>query len=235
MTLTQLRASTRRKISFQSTASAKYLDADLDANLNEWYRTIAGWIFEASGIWEFSGDMLTTDLVDDQAEYVFPATLVGINRVEVKYANSTEYVEANRIDDKQVEGAAFGNGEIPFGSTGSPVFRLFDNSLFLYPVPTDNSTNGLRIELMEDITDLSAGGDIPIVNPLIHRALAIGAAWEYCSTLEQPRRASMLWNQLFGRPGGSPEESLKHQIQMLASQRDRSVKQRIIPRRTSFR
>ena len=234
MTLTTLRASARRKISFQSTASQKYLDADLDANLNEWYRTIVGWAMAAAGIWEYNGEVYEGDLVSGQAEYVLPTSFVLVNRVEIKYSGSDDYVVATRIDDKQVSDA-FGNGELSVGSTGAPVFRLLDNSLFLYPIPTANNTDGIRIEVLDEITDLSSGSDVPNLNPLCHKAIAIGAAYEYCQTLEQFRKASSLWNQLHGRPGGSPEEGLKHQIETLASMRDRTVKQRIIPRVSNYR
>lgn len=234
MNLTALRASARRKISFQATASQKYLDVDLDANLNEWYRTVVGWVMAASGIWEFNGEVYEGDLVNGQAEYVFPVSFVLVNRIEIKYSGSDDYVVATRIDDKQVTGA-FGNNELSVGSTAKPVFRLLDNSLFLYPVPTANSTDGIRIEVLDEITDLSSGSDIPNLNPLCHKVLAIGAAYEYCQTLEQFRKASSLLSQILGRPGGSPEESLKHQIETLASMRDRTVKQRIIPRVSNYR
>lgn len=225
----------RRKISFQSTASAKYGDTELDANLNMWYRVLLGWVFEATGIWEANGEMSVTNLVQDQEEYVLPTDFVILNRVEILYPNATDYVKANRVDDKQVELGAFGNDEIPFGSSGAPLYRTFDRSIFIYPSPTAAVTNGLRIEYLTDITALSASGDTPTLNSLVHHIIAIGAAYEYCLTNEQPRKAQMLWNQLFGRSGGSEKESFKYQVQMLASQRDRSVKQRILPRYSSFR
>lgn len=235
MNLTALRAMARRKISFQSTASAKYADADLDANLNMWYRILLGWVFETTGIWEFNGEMSTTNLVSGQEEYVLPEDFVILNRVEILYSGASGYVRATRADDKQIEGAAFGNDEIPVGSTANPVYRTFDNSIFIYPTPTASSSAGLRIEYLTDITELASGSDVPGLNSLVHHVISIGAAYEYCLTNEQPRKATMLWNQLFGRPGASPSESLKSQVQMLASQRDRSVKQRIIPRVRSFR
>jgi len=225
----------RRKISFQSAASAKYADADLDANLNMWYRIMLGWVFESTGIWEFNGEMSTTNLVLDQEEYVLPSDFVILNRVEVLYPSASDYVKADRIDDKQVDTGAFGNDEIPFGVDGRPVYRTFGNSIFIYPSPTAAVTNGLRIEYLTDIVELSAGGDIPTLNTLVHHIMSIGAAYEYCLTNEQPRKAAMLWNQLFARPGGSREESLKYQVQLLASQRDRSVKQRLVPRYASYR
>jgi len=234
MNLTALRASARRKISFQSTSSAKYLDADLDANINEWYREAMSWIFLAMGIWEYGGDTVTTNLVSGQIEYVLPSDMVILNRVEVLYPNQTDYVHATRIDDKQVEGQAFANGEISTGSEGAPVYRLFDNSLFLYPAPSANVTNGLKVEIMEDITDLSAAGDVPNINPLLHKILAIGAAYEYCITNGHQRKAAQLMKRLVGRFEGD-STGLKFQLETLVGSRDRSVKPRFIARRQSFK
>lgn len=234
MNLTALRASARRKISFQSTASAKYADADLDANINEWYREVMSWVFAATGIWEFQGEISTTNLVQDQSEYVLPSDLVILNRVEVLYPGQTDYVLARRIDDKQVEDSAFANGEISLGTEGSPVFRVFDNSIFLYPAPSAAVTNGLKIELMEDITELSSGGDSPNLNPLLHKILATGAAYEYCSTNGHERKADRLMRRIIGRFEGDTS-GLKVQLEQLVSSRDRTVKPRIVARRKSYK
>lgn len=234
MTLTDLRASARRKISFQTTASAKYTDANLDANINEWYREVVSWVMAATGIWEFQGEMSTANLVQDQNEYVLPSGLIVLNRVEVKYPGQSNYVVARRIDDKQVEDSAFSNGQISLGSEGSPVFRVFDNSIFLYPAPSAAVTSGLKIETIEDITELSSGSDFPNLNPLVHKVLAIGAAYEYCSTNGHERKADRLMRRIVGRFEGD-SSALKTQIEQLASTRDRTVKPRIIARRSSYR
>jgi len=234
MDLTALRASARRKISFQSTAAAKYATADLDANLNEWYREVVSWVFAATGIWEFQGEMSTANLVQSQVEYVLPTDMVVLNRVEILYPNQTDYVVARRIDDKQVEHEAFANAELSAASEGYPVFRVFDNSIFIYPAPSAAVTSGLKIEVMNDITELSATTDYPNLNPLVHKILAVGAAYEYCSTNGHERKADRLMKRIMGRFEGDPS-GLKTQVENLASSRDRTTKPRLIPRRQSFK
>jgi hypothetical protein len=234
MTLTQLRASARRKISFQTTASAKYADADLDANINEWYREVMSWVFAAMGIWEFQGEISTASLVQDQNEYVLPSDMVILNRVEILYPNQTDYVVATRIDDKQVEDEALANGSISGASEGAPLFRVFDNSIFIYPAPSAAVVNGLKVEIVEDITELSSGSDVPNLNPLMHKILATGAAYEYCSTNGHDRKADRLSRRVFGRFEGD-SSGLKAQLEMLVSSRDRTTKTRIVARRKSFK
>lgn len=234
MQLSAIRASARRKISLQPSVQQKYTDADLDANINEWLSEVTSWIMEATGIWEFNGQMWTADLVQGQSEYVLPISSVMLNRVELKYPGQSGFALARRIDDKQVEGQALANGQISQAADGAPLFRVFDNSIVVYPTPNAGVVGGMKIETMEDITQLTSASDIPNLNPLFHKALAIGAAYEYHATLENGRKAAALWNRLVGKFEGDTS-SLKYQIQNLAAMRDRTTKPRIIPRKTSYR
>lgn len=234
MNLTALRASARRKISHQSTTSAKYADADLDANINEWYREAMSWVFAATGIWEFQGEISTTSLVQNQTEYVLPSDMIALNRIEILYPNQTDYVVAKRIDDKQVETSVFANDAIAQGTESSPVFRVFDNSIFIYPKPSANVTNGLRVEILEDITELSSTSDSPNLNPLLHKILSIGAAYEYCLTNGHEKKADRLYRRIFGR-FERDTSALKTQLEQLVSSRDRTTKPRIIARRRSYK
>lgn len=232
--LTALQASARRKISFELTSS-DYSDTHLNANLNEWYREIIAWALEVTGIWEIRGERATTNLVQDQVEYILPTDdFIILNRVEIKYPNSSVYVKADRIDDKQVDNSAFANGEISFASEARPVYRVFDNSLWIYPKPSAAVSAGISMEYMKDIVDLASGTDEPDLNPLIRKGLAYGAAFEYASTNEMDKLASRLLRRLVGA-GDGDTTSIKYEVQLLAAHRDRSVKQQIRPRRQSFR
>lgn len=233
MTLAELQASARRKISFDLTSSG-YSDTNLNASLNEWYRVIFGWALLASGVWEVGGEMYTTDLVADQAEYVLPTHLVYLNRVEVKYPNATSYVLAQRVDDKETA-SAFQNAEIDVGTTDYPRYRDFDSSIFLYPVPTDAVTAGLAIEAAIDVTDLSGSTDLPDLNPLIHRAVAIGGAYDYALSNGMTAKARYLIGEIQGFPGGSIENTLKAQIEKLAAIKDNGVRKQLHVRTQNWR
>lgn len=232
--LTALRASARRKISHELTSS-DYSDANVDADLNEWYREFIVWALETTGIWEIRGEQAFSNFVQDQIEYVLPTgDFIILNRVEVKYPNATRYVKARRLDDKQVDNEAFINGEIASATESNPVYRVFDNSLFIYPKPSAAVTSGISMEYLKDITDLATGTDLADINPLVRKGLAIGAAYEYASTNEMDRLASRLLRRLLGN-GEGDTNSIKYEVQLLAAQRDRSVKQQFVPRRQSFR
>ena len=233
MTLTELQASARRKISFNLT-SAGYSDANLNASLNEWYRTVFGWALLASGIWELSGDVYTTNLVADQAAYALPSNLIYISRVEIFYAGASGYVKSTRLDDKETDNS-LQNDVLVGQSEARPVHRFLGNNVILRPIPDENKTSGLAIILAEDVTSLSTGSDVPDLNPLIHRAVALGGALDYAVTQEMYRKSRELRGELMGFPGGSTENTLKRQIEQLAEIRDRSVKANLRARPRSYR
>lgn len=233
MTLTQLRAKARKKV-YRQLTSADYSDAEVDDDLNEWYRTIVGWIICASGIWEFNGEQSSTDLVLGQAEYVLPTSMVYINRVMVKYPNSSGYVTATRFDDKETN-AAFPNSTNGIGSTSGPFFREFDNSIILFPTPTAGVVGGLIIETVNDITELVSGSDVPNMNPLIQSVISDGAALEYCESEDYDSKAARIRRRIFGTPGGDGKDGRKYQIEQLAANRDKTTPSRIVVRRTSYR
>lgn len=235
MTLAELRTRSRAKVSKDLTSS-DYSDSQVDADLNESYREVLGWAILAAGIWEFRGEMSTHLLVKNQNEYVLPSSdFMQINRVEVKYYGATEYVKAVRIDDKQVDFAAFQNGTIGFGDKTRPVYRLLDDSLFIYPPEdTQDATAGLAIEYTRDVTDLVSSSDKPNLPTIVQRALPALAALRYCDAEDMAQKHRRLMREIYGDYDQDPK-SIKYQVEELIRNRDRSVKTSIKPRQRSYR
>lgn len=108
-------------------------------------------------------DYFTTSLVSWQNEYVFAeqsATLVGINKivsVGVKYsANDTEYKTIYPFSM-----GSFSNTDEYLQanqSSSTPIYTVKDNSIFIYPSPTENVTNGLRVHASVNLIDLLSWG-----------------------------------------------------------------------------
>lgn len=233
MTLTTLRTDALRNVSLQLTTT-DYPTTDIDFSLNKWLRMVVGWVIGATGIWEFQGEKSTTSLVQNQIEYVLPTGFIILNRVAIKYPNSTTYAYAERLDDKETKDA-FENGTISRGSEGAPVFREFDNSIFIYPAPSAAVVDGLAIEIITDVTELSSGGDIPNLNPLVHQILSVGAALDFAEMEEMNMKARSLLRRIFGAPGGDGKDGLKYLVEELAANRDKSARSQIRPRARSYR
>ena len=235
MTLSDLRTRARARVS-KSLTSGTYTDAQVDADLNEGYSEMISWVVQSTGIWEFRGERSTHDLILNQNEYILPSSdFIQINRVEVKYYGQTAYNKADRIDDKQVDYAAFQNGYIGYGDKSRPVYRLFDDSLFIYPSEDEqDSIAGLSIEYTRNVTDLVTGTDVPNLNPLVHRTVAALAALKYADAQDMEQKARRLRREIYGDYAEDPR-SLMFEVQELARIRDRSVKVRVIPRQRSYR
>jgi hypothetical protein len=234
MTVTQLYSSVRKKISPDLT-SAGYSDADILAALNEWYRTFCAWMMEAMGTWEYQGNSASQNLAANTGSYSFPTGITALSRVEINYdsTNDDAFAVARRVDDKQIW-QALSNGEVSGATTSHPVYRLFAGTLQIFPIPTAVRTNGLFVEFIKDVTDLSTGTDVPNLNPLIHRGLGVGAAYDYTVAQSKFQQATEFRRQLFGNFPDDPA-SIQYQVKQLAETFDRGVRQQIKPRRMSFR
>ena len=233
MNLAALQSSTRRKISKDLT-SVGYSDTNLNANLNEWYRTIVGWVIEAMGTMDFFGNTISWNLSPGVGSFTFPDEVVAFNRLEIDYSATdvNAYVVVNRVDEKSIP-SALQNSSVIGVSTSHPIYRIFGSTIEVLPKPTVAVTNGLIAELIMDVTDLS-GSASPVLNPLIHKALSVGAAFEYASAEQYHRLADRLERELFGSFEDDPK-GLRYQVQMLAERFDRNVRQRIQPHRRSYR
>jgi hypothetical protein len=175
MTLTELRSFTRF---LTNTNTTTYSDADLDFNLNSQYDIFTAIIINSMDDWDFQADYATTNLVAGQQEYTLPTDIIKIKRVEVSY-DGTNWYEANPMDINERTSANDATSVASDFSTASPMYDLMDSSLFLYPIPSANSTGGLKIWYEKNVTPLSSTSDIPVIIKSFHKGLCYGAAEDF--------------------------------------------------------
>lgn len=229
MQLSELQTDTRYLISPQLTAT-DYPNADLNRNLNRWYKRTIGWAFAAMGKWSASEDFAFTDTVIGQTEYPFPANLLRLNRVEFKYGS--EYILGTSFDAAQVT-SGLGENTLPGSSTVDPYYRLGDNSMFIYPPFTSVVPAGIRIEFNKDAVDLANPTDIPDLLSVTHQILSIGAAFDFALSKEMRLKAEDLRRLIFGIPG-FPDASLKSDLELIYSKRDNTKKNGFRVRRENY-
>lgn len=155
-----------------------FTNADLDASLNMYYDLFVSEILDAMDEWDFNADIATADLVANQQEYVFPTTLLKIKRIEVTY-DGTNWYKAEPMDVNEVGHATDTTSIRNHFITSEPYFDLMDTSLMLYPVPTANSTAGIKIWYEKNVDHLSADTDEPAISRSFHKGLCYGAAKDY--------------------------------------------------------
>lgn len=163
--------------------------AEATLSLNAWYHKVVTMVLGAQDEWDFDDvnhtdfPILTTNLVANQQDYSIPASekVLKLKRVEVTYDGSTWYKVSPFDVNERGEATDTTTISNDF-STGEPYYDVQANSIFLYPIPTSNVTNGLKIWWTREIDEFTTGDTTqePGIDEPFHRMLSIGAAldWE---------------------------------------------------------
>lgn len=124
---------------------------------------------------DFLGERSTTDLVGNQQEYQLPDDCMRLKKVEVLY-DGTNWKPAKFFDINERPrygmNGTFGAEVLPTDSTTIssnfstdwPFVDVLENSLFLYPIPTSNVTNGLKLYYFkrpQDMASTALSADLP--------------------------------------------------------------------------
>jgi hypothetical protein len=175
MTLTQLRSYARF---LTNTNSTTFTDADTLVSANVWYDTLAAEIVAAMDDWDIGGEISTADTVANQQEYVFPTDIFKIKRIEVTY-DGINWSVANRFDVNEMSRPTDTTTIQQNFSTSKPYVDTYDNSIFLYPIPTLAITGGIKIFYEPLVTQLSGASDEPNMARPYHIGIALGMAKDY--------------------------------------------------------
>lgn len=171
------------------TTSTGFASADRLISINNYYNRVATTILQSQDDWDFDDKnntdypILTTSLVANQQDYSLPTNAFKIKRVEVSY-DGTNWYKAEPMD---VNEKSFDNTQTSINNqfqTSKPYYDAQYNAIFLYPVPTVNSTNGLKIWISRQVTeftssDLTTGTKVPGFDANYHQILAYGPSYEF--------------------------------------------------------
>lgn len=235
MDLTTLRTDARYHVSPQLT-STEYTDAQVNRNLNRWYREIAAWIIPIQGEWELRGDILYRDLMTAVTDYEVPQKFFRIYKAEAMYTTGGAFVPVNFINVQQNSALAEGNATRTIDDFSQPTAELFGDFLQLRPAPTATVVNGLKIWAQIDFEDLVDASDVPNFLEPVHRALSVGAAMDYCLAEERYTKYRELKKRMYGDPSlTSDEGGIKALVEALYSVRAGVHRDRVAARRRSYK
>jgi hypothetical protein len=175
MTLTQLRNYARF---LTNTSSTTFTDADTLVSANVWYDILMGEVVAAMDDWDIGGELATADTVASQQEYTFPTDIFKIKRIEVTY-DGVNWSVATRFDVNEMSRPTDTTSISQNFSTSKPFVDTYDNSIFLYPIPTLAITGGIKIFYEPLATQLSSGSDEPNISRPYHIGIAYGMAQDY--------------------------------------------------------
>lgn len=156
--------------------------------INSHYHKAVTMILASQDEWQFDDinktdyPIATTNLVTDQQDYTLPASLkmLRIRRVEITYDGSNWY-KVEPFDIEQT-GLATDTTSIRnnFSST-QPYYDIEYGAIKLYPIPSSNVTDGLKIWYIREPTEFTSASTTtePGFDEPFHRILSVGASLDW--------------------------------------------------------
>ena len=188
--------------------TADYPLNDVVASLNRWVQTVAAWIWQASGTWEYDDTnystlpWATTTLVNSQSDYALPNTVFQIKRVEVKDSGGI-YFALKQIDETEIEGSLTEWRK----TAGFPThYDVIANSLILYPPPSTSqvtASEGLKIWITREVNTFTVPASYttadttqPGFDESFHDILPHAAAYDWLEANGSADKAKRYWEQV---------------------------------------
>lgn len=139
-----------------------------------------------------------TDIVSGQSDYSLPSDLVKIKRVTISYDGNNIY-KATPFDINQ-SGVALKDS---YFNVQSPFYDLHDNSIEIYPEPTQDVTNGLQIWISRQMAlftsaEVTTGTKEPGFDRQFHEIIPLKVSydWVLAKTPEDSNKLTSLGNKI---------------------------------------
>ena len=168
-------------------STGQYPLVDFVRNINERYRAVWGWIFEAYGGWQWDDSnqtdlpQATATLTSGTATYALPSGALTVRGIDILASGSTTLwytltpLTAELIQQRE--------GIDNFLSTnGNPkYYRLIGDTVELFPAPNYTQASSLKVYFDRDISSFASTDTTktPGFASPYHRALSIGAALDF--------------------------------------------------------
>lgn len=176
------------------TDSNEYTNAAITIAVNSWYQKANDIILSYQDGWDFddpkwgdTGNVKTYNLTADTQNVDIDTEtnkIIKLKRVEVTY-DGTNWYKAEPMDINEFSKGTGTATNISGSFTKSePYYDMVGEEIFLYPTPTANVTNGLKLWFSRDVdvftsAEVTAGTVSPGLANQFHRYLSVGAALDY--------------------------------------------------------
>jgi len=225
-TSTDLIGLTRFLTNTQDNTSA-FSATDIKAQLNQSQQDIQVFVINSTMThWKGESAVKETKLFNGQDEYKFPTDILTIDRIEISYDGNYYYPAVYKSIEEFPD--AFynrGAGEYVIGSTDTPVYYVYDYSIWIDPIPDQDVTGGIKLWFSTNMTDLSSSTDTPVFNRTYHEILAYIAASKWCGAKEEWKKKKSLDRDL---------KSIKRQMKESYTKKILDKRPRITRRQRSF-
>jgi hypothetical protein len=160
-----------------------YLPADRLLAVNKYYDQLHSIILESQDEWDFDDSNATdlpiaaTELTINIGTYALPSTIYRLNKVEINYGAG--FIKALPLDLNET---GLSEDEVLSRvSVESPRYRIFGQTIKLYPTPTATVASGLKLYFDREVAEFTSaevttGTKKPGLDRLWHDYLSIGAS-----------------------------------------------------------
>lgn len=189
-----------------NTDATSYTYANMTINLNKAYDDVFSAILRAQTDWQIDDSnntdlpFATTSLVASQQDYSLPTTLMTVKRIEITY-DGTIWHKAQPLDIGSSQNATDTTSLTNDFSTEYPKYDLVGRSIMLYPIPSADSTNGLKIwydraftlfsYTSEASNDILTGTKTPGFDRQYHDLLALSASFDWLMSKDVQRAGNV--------------------------------------------
>lgn len=164
---------------------------------NVWYQKIMTMILASQDDWDWDDSnqtdyaIATASMVANQQDYAIPLSLgiLKIQRIDLSYDNGGSWRRALPIDVQEINAPIDTTTIQSNFATVAPRYDIRDNAIFLYPIPTSNSTNGIKIWFSRGPLEFITTDNTkqPGIDAAFHRMISIGASYDYAASKNLPQ------------------------------------------------
>lgn len=184
-----------------STNSTKFNDTDIDAFLNLYYHEFVNEILKSGSDIDFNMETESINLVKDAQKISIAGKVLRIKKINVQWETNGQWYNVPFFD--------IGERTRPMDTTSiasdytktQPFADLYLSDevlkVDLYPIPTANMTNGLKVWKTLEITELSGISDEPSIPEAYQKYLCWGAIRAYFIQKEMFAKASEAEKEMY--------------------------------------
>jgi hypothetical protein len=115
------------------------------------------------------------NLVIDQQEYALPADLLILRSLRFKFSSMLSFSALRYVSIQQFDELADGWDGTAYGTSQPIYFTKYEDKIALFPIPSEASTNGLKVLYNQKPTDVDDLSDTLAVPLLYHNTIV-----KYC-------------------------------------------------------
>ncbi len=189
--------------------TTQYSAANRLISTNRWYHKAVTMILDSQDEWDWDDSnqsdypIATTNLVASQQDYTFPASLKLLKIKRVEYTpDGTNWYKVEPLDVNELTTSTDSTSVRNDFQSTQPYYDVQNGAIFLYPVPTQNVTSGLKVWFAREpaeftSAEVTTGTKEPGFDEPFHVMIALGMCYDwFASKSNLQAQARAVWDEI---------------------------------------